>query len=148
MKAKRKKPLTLSRVGFDHAGVFKRRLCGLGSAGKEVDTVHRISAEQFAKEVNIGVDKIIDIRKKPSMLANMWQRPITGPLLILMNGRIDHHRSFFLHCAGGYCSMIAASVLQARGYRNFTEIEGGFDTIGKTGLPKTDLFVSKLMKGQ
>ena len=70
------------------------------------------------------------------MLANMWQRPITGPLLILMNGRIDHHRSFFLHCAGGYCSMIAASVLQARGYRNFTEIEGGFDTIGKTGLPK------------
>lgn len=43
-----------------------------------------------------------------------------------------------MHCAGGYRSMIAASILQARGYRNFTEIEGGFNAIAKTGLPKSD----------
>lgn len=44
---------------------------------------------------------------------------------------------FYIHCAGGYRSMIAASILQARGYRNFTEIEGGFTAISKTNLPRT-----------
>jgi rhodanese-related sulfurtransferase len=43
-----------------------------------------------------------------------------------------------MHCAGGYRSMIAASILQARGYRNFSEIEGGFNAIAATNLPKTD----------
>ncbi|WP_172795466.1 rhodanese-like domain-containing protein, partial [Elizabethkingia miricola] len=45
---------------------------------------------------------------------------------------------FFLHCAGGYRSMIAASILQARGYRNFTEVEGGFGKIKLTEVPTTD----------
>jgi rhodanese-related sulfurtransferase len=48
----------------------------------------------------------------------------------------DEH--FFLHCAGGYRSMIAASILQARGYRNFSEVEGGFSAIAKTNVAKTD----------
>jgi len=39
---------------------------------------------------------------------------------------IDPKQHFFMHCAGGYRSMIAASILQARGYRNFTEIAGGY----------------------
>ena len=43
-----------------------------------------------------------------------------------------------MHCAGGYRSMIAASILQARGYRNFSEIDGGFNVIAKTDLPTTD----------
>ncbi|MFQ3576353.1 MAG: rhodanese-like domain-containing protein, partial [Cytophagales bacterium] len=51
---------------------------------------------------------------------------------------INPSQSFYLHCAGGYRSMIAASILQARGYRNFIEIEGGFSAISKTEIPKTD----------
>ena len=52
-----------------------------------------------------------------------------------------------MHCAGGYRSMIAASILQARGYRNFTEIEGGYNAIAKTNLPKTDFVCqSKILK--
>jgi hydroxyacylglutathione hydrolase len=43
-----------------------------------------------------------------------------------------------MHCAGGYRSMIAASILQARGFRNFTEIEGGFNAIAKTDVPRTN----------
>jgi hydroxyacylglutathione hydrolase len=43
-----------------------------------------------------------------------------------------------LHCAGGYRSMIAASILQARGYRNFTEVEGGFGAIKQTNIAVTD----------
>jgi rhodanese-related sulfurtransferase len=51
---------------------------------------------------------------------------------------INPEEHFFIHCAGGYRSMIAASILQARGYRNFTEIAGGFGAISKTNVPKTD----------
>lgn len=53
-------------------------------------------------------------------------------------GMIDKDTPFFLHCAGGYRSMIAASILQARGYDNFIEVEGGFAAIAKTTVPKTD----------
>jgi rhodanese-related sulfurtransferase len=52
-----------------------------------------------------------------------------------------------MHCAGGYRSMIAASILQARGYRNFTEVDGGFGAIAKTEIPRTDFICqSKVMK--
>lgn len=51
---------------------------------------------------------------------------------------ISPNEPFFLHCAGGYPSMIAASILQARDYRNFNEISGGFAAISKTDVPKTN----------
>jgi len=60
---------------------------------------------------------------------------------------INPEEHFFIHCAGGYRSMIAASILQARGFRNFTEIEGGFTGMIKTNLPMTDfLCQTKIMK--
>jgi rhodanese-related sulfurtransferase len=60
---------------------------------------------------------------------------------------VNPSEHFFMHCAGGYRSMMAASILQARGYRNFTEVEGGFSEISKTtALPKTDFVCqSKMM---
>ncbi|OYX81977.1 MAG: MBL fold metallo-hydrolase, partial [Flavobacteriales bacterium 32-34-25] len=85
----------LSRVGFDNIiGHLKGGFEAWKNAKKEIDTINRITAEEFAKTVKIG--------------------------------------------AGGYRSMIAASILQARGFRNFTEIEGGFNAIAKTAVPKTD----------
>jgi rhodanese-related sulfurtransferase len=59
---------------------------------------------------------------------------------------IDRNEHFFLHCAGGFRSMITASILKARGIDNFTEIEGGFKAIKEAGLPCTDFVCqSKLM---
>jgi rhodanese-related sulfurtransferase len=55
--------------------------------------------------------------------------------------QIDPEEHFYLHCAGGYRSMMAASILQARGYRNFTEIEGGFKAIAQTIFLKVILYV-------
>ena len=51
---------------------------------------------------------------------------------------VDKAEHFYLHCAGGYRSMMAASILQARGYRNFTEVEGGYEAISKTNIAKTN----------
>lgn len=131
----------LSRVGFDNIlGHLQGGLEAWKEAGKETDSVKRISAEQFAQEVKIGEDKVIDVRKESEYSAEHLDEAYSKPLAYINNwiNEIDPKEHFYLHCAGGYRSMIAASILQARGYRNFTEIEGGFGAIAKTHLPKTD----------
>ena len=131
----------LSRVGFDNLiGHLEGGFDAWKKAGKEMDTVNRITAEEFAKQVKIGESKVIDIRKESEYCAEHVEESYSKPLASINNWikDINHKEPFFLHCAGGYRSMIAASVLQARGFRNFLEIEGGFKAIAKTNLPKTD----------
>ena len=131
----------LSRVGFDNLiGHLEGGFEAWKKAGKEMDTVNRITAEEFAKQVKIGESKVIDIRKESEYCAEHVEESYSKPLASINNWikDINPKEPFFLHCAGGYRSMIAASVLQARGFRNFSEIEGGFKAIAKTNLPKTD----------
>lgn len=131
----------LSRVGFDQVlGHLEGGFDAWKKSGKETDHVNRISAEQFAAEVKMGTDKVIDIRKEGEYASEHIEDAYSRPLAYINNWMkdINPQEHFYLHCAGGYRSMIAASILQARGYRNFTEIEGGFNAIAKTGIPKTD----------
>ena len=131
----------LSRVGFDHVqGYLQGGFAAWLSAGKEVDVADRITADQFAKEVKIGEDKVIDIRKDTEYAAEHVDEAYNRPLAFINEWikDINPEEHFYIHCAGGYRSMIAASILQARGYRNFTEVEGGFTAISKTNVPKTD----------
>ena len=131
----------LSRVGFDHIlGHLKGGFEAWKAAGFEVDSVNRISAEQFEKEVKIGESKVIDIRKETEYQAEHLEDAYSKPLAYINDWvkDINPNEHFFMHCAGGYRSMIAASILQARGYRNFSEIDGGFNAIAKTELPRTD----------
>ena len=131
----------LSRVGFDNLiGHLKGGFESWEKAKKEIDFVNRISAEKFAEEVIIGQSKVIDIRKETEYSAEHLEDSYNKPLTSINEWikDINPKEPFFIHCAGGYRSMIAASILQARGYRNFTEIEGGFNAIAKTELPKTD----------
>ncbi|HLF53262.1 MBL fold metallo-hydrolase [Flavobacterium sp.] len=140
----------LSRVGFDNLiGYLEGGFEAWKKAGFEVDTVNRISAEQFAKEVKIGESKIIDIRKESEYEAEHVDEAYSRPLAYINDWikDINPEEHFYMHCAGGYRSMMAASILQARGYRNFTEIEGGFGAISKTAVPKTDFVCqSKVLK--
>jgi hydroxyacylglutathione hydrolase len=131
----------LSRVGFDNLiGHLDGGFESWEKATKEIDTVNRITAEEFSKEVEIGDSTIIDIRKDTEYSAEHVEEAFSKPLANINDWSkdIDPKEPFFLHCAGGYRSMIAASILQARGFRNFKEIEGGFNAIAKTELPKTD----------
>jgi hydroxyacylglutathione hydrolase len=131
----------LSRVGFDNLiGHLDGGFESWEKATKEIDTVNRITAEEFSEEVEIGDSKIIDIRKDTEYSAEHVEEAFSKPLANINDWikDIDPKEPFFLHCAGGYRSMIAASILQARGFRNFKEIEGGFNAIAKTELPKTD----------
>ena len=131
----------LSRVGFDNVlGHLKGGFASWLEAGKEADTINRITADEFAGMVNIEKDKVIDIRKETEYAAEHVSEAYNKPLAQINEWvkDINPDEHFFIHCAGGYRSMIAASILQARGYRNFTEIGGGFNAISKTNLPKTD----------
>lgn len=131
----------LSRVGFDNvSGHLSGGFETWRNTGKETDAVNRISAEQFSNEVKIGTNTIIDVRKESEYAAEHVEEAYSKPLAYINDWvkDINPQEHFYLHCAGGYRSMIAASILQARGYRNFTEVEGGFNAIAKTTVPKTN----------
>ncbi len=131
----------LSRVGFDNVmGYLEGGFASWEAANKETDTIHRISAEQFAEEMKTSKRKIIDVRKETEYAAEHVEDAYSRPLAYINDWikEVDKEEHFYLHCAGGYRSMIAASILQARGYRNFTEVAGGFNAIAKTDVAKTN----------
>jgi glyoxylase-like metal-dependent hydrolase (beta-lactamase superfamily II)/rhodanese-related sulfurtransferase len=140
----------LSRVGFDNViGHLAGSFAAWKASGKAVDTVNRINAETFANQVKIGESVIIDVRKESEYAAEHVEEAYSKPLAFINDWvkDINPEAHFFLHCAGGYRSMIAASILQARGYRNFTEVDGGFNAIAKTNVPKTNFVCqSKVLK--
>ncbi|OPB86202.1 MBL fold metallo-hydrolase [Elizabethkingia ursingii] len=130
----------LSRVGFDNVlGYLKGGVPAWQSAGKETDSVDRITPEEFAQRYTEDA-KVIDVRKEGEYAAEHVADAYSRPLAYINTWikDVDPKEHFFLHCAGGYRSMIAASILQARGYRNFTEVEGGFGKIKLTEVPTTD----------
>ncbi len=130
----------LARVGFDNqVGHLKGGFEAWRAAGKDIDTVERISAETFESKVK-PTDKVVDIRKETEYAAEHVSDAYSRPLSNINDWikDINPEEHFFMHCQSGYRSMIAASILQARGYRNFTEVEGGFKAIATTGVPRTD----------
>ncbi|OUL60925.1 rhodanese-like domain-containing protein [Flavobacterium sp. AJR] len=140
----------LSRVGFDSIiGHLEGGFDAWKNAGYEIDTVNRITPDQFASEFKVEENKVIDIRKETEYSAEHIEDAYNKPLAYINDWvkDIDPKEHFYLHCAGGYRSMIAASILQARGFRNFTEVEGGFNAIAKTTIPKSDFVCqSKVLK--
>lgn len=129
--------MRLSRVGFDNLlGHLAGGFASWTETDNEIDTIDRISSAQFAEEFAAEEEPIVDVRKE-SEYANGHVKNAENKTLSDINSWIsdinpDQH--FFLHCQGGYRSMMAASILQARGYRNFSEVEGGFGAISKTNV--------------
>ncbi|MCF2219675.1 MBL fold metallo-hydrolase [Chryseobacterium sp. PS-8] len=140
----------LSRVGFDNVlGFLKGSFEAWKNSGKETDSVNRISAQQFEQEIKEKEAKIIDVRKESEYNAEHVDEAFNKPLAYINEwiNSIDPAEHFYLHCAGGYRSMMAASILQARGYRNFSEIEGGFSAISQTDITVSDFVCqSKILK--
>lgn len=140
----------LSRVGFDNIiGYLKDGFDSWKLAGFETDRINRITAKQFEATFITGESKVIDIRKNSEYEAEHVENAFNKPLIVINDwaNDINPNEHFFMYCAGGYRSMIAASILQARGFRNFSEIEGGYTAITKTTLPKSNFICqSKVLK--
>jgi rhodanese-related sulfurtransferase len=140
----------LSRIGFDNVvGYLQGGFAAWVKEGKETDTIHRISADQFKSEFKQGESVVFDVRKESEYSAEHVEEAYSRPLAEInlwfkSTGEVEH---FYLHCAGGYRSMIAASILKSRGIHHFSEVEGGFKAIAEVGVPKTDFVCqSKLQK--
>lgn len=142
--------IRLSRVGFDNViGYLKGGYSAWENEGREIDTIDRISPEEFERRLEVGKSIVYDVRKETEYAAEHVDEAFCRPLANLNDWMkdIQPDEHFFMHCQGGYRSMIAASILQSRGYRNFTEVDGGMGAITKTSIPKTDFVCqSKIMK--
>ena len=130
----------LARVGYDFViGYLKGGIEAWKGSGKEVDAVTRISADEFAERFKAS-PIVVDVRRPGEFAAEHVDGAKSIPLDFINEDMAQFPKDdpFILHCAGGYRSMIAASILKSRGYENFIEVIGGFGAIAKTDVPKTD----------
>ncbi|WP_298305361.1 MBL fold metallo-hydrolase [Flavobacterium sp.] len=133
--------IRLLRVGYDNAiGYLEGGFEAWQNAGKEINIVHRITAEQLEKHCNQKKQIIIDVRKVSEFQSEHLVDAINIPLNVLHNhlAEFPRDKAFILHCAGGYRSMIAASMLKQKGFDNFVDVIGGFNDIKETSLLKTE----------
>ena len=131
----------LARVGYDNTlGYLQGGLAAWISAGKEIDTVNRISAADFAAQFPAVEMLILDVRREGEFEDGHVEGAENRPLDFINDWmpELPTEKPFSLHCAGGFRSMIAASILKSRGIHNFAEIEGGFNAIKQTGVPTTE----------
>jgi rhodanese-related sulfurtransferase len=131
----------LARVGYDNTiGYLKDGFEAWKKSGKDIEFIDSISAEEFATLFKKEELQIIDVRKESEYRAEHVEDAYNKPLDSINDwmGDLDRDEHFYIHCAGGYRSMITASILKSRGFDNFTEIAGGFGAIAKTSVPKTD----------
>jgi glyoxylase-like metal-dependent hydrolase (beta-lactamase superfamily II)/rhodanese-related sulfurtransferase len=138
----------LSRVGFDHTlGYLKGGIDAWKSAGKEVDTVESVSAEELKKRIENGVP-VYDVRKETEFQAEHVENAHLTPLDYINDhlSEFPEKETFYVHCAGGYRSMIASSILKSRGIHNLVDVAGGFADIKKAGIPVTDYVCPTTLK--
>ena len=125
----------LARVGYDYAiGYLDGGFDVWKKAGKEVDFVTSLPAEQFAERYREGNVKVIDVRK-PDEFESGHVKGAENIALDTINDNmsgLSKNETLYVHCAGGYRSMIAASILKSRGFDDVVNIEGGFGAISKT----------------
>lgn len=131
----------LSRIGYDHTiGYLDGGFASWMNKGFETDTIDRITAEELERNINFEETPIFDVRKKSEFLSEHLVGATNVPLNEINShlAEFPKDKKFILHCAGGYRSMIAASILKQRGWDNFVDVIGGFETIKNTNLSKTD----------
>lgn len=131
----------LARVGFDNTlGYLKGGVKSWLQAGKEIDSIESISAKEFSKRFQEQRLIVIDVRKPGEFEAEHVVDALNIPLDYLNNhlAQVPKEGEVYLHCAGGYRSMIAASILKSRGWDNVIDVQGGFKAIADKIVPRTD----------
>lgn len=130
----------LARVGYDGvvgflSGGFESWL----NKGLQVDQIESIAAEVFEKRAESGEPLVFDVRKPSEYEPEHLELAYTTPLheLNLHMSKFQNEKTKYVHCAGGYRSMIACSILKARGVENIIDVAGGFNAISKTNLTRT-----------
>ncbi|MEQ8357968.1 MAG: MBL fold metallo-hydrolase [Cytophagales bacterium] len=129
----------LSRVGYDNTlGYLNGGINAWEKAGKEIDSIESISASEFSKRYNSPDINVLDVRKITEYNTSHLEKAKNLPLDYINKqmAEIDKENEYHIHCLGGYRSMIAASILKARGYEKVIDVAGGFREISKTDIDK------------
>jgi glyoxylase-like metal-dependent hydrolase (beta-lactamase superfamily II)/rhodanese-related sulfurtransferase len=131
--------LRLARVGYDHCiGFLEGGFAAWQQAGNEVDTVESIPADEFARRRKAAADvPVVDVRKPEEYELEHVDGAKNVPLDMLSDqmGQIPRTEPVYVHCAGGYRSMVANSILKARGFDKVVNVEGGMVAIKQTAVP-------------
>ncbi|MCP4882433.1 MAG: MBL fold metallo-hydrolase, partial [Flavobacteriales bacterium] len=130
-----------SRVGYDNTlGYLEGGISNWKSHGFEVDTIGSISAHLFAEKLAKGeMEKPVDVRKESEYLSEHVVGVDNFPLDFIHDNfsEIDTEKEYFLHCASGYRSLVAASIFKANGVEKVTDVRGGFKDLKETEAPMT-----------
>ncbi|REA58508.1 MBL fold metallo-hydrolase [Dyadobacter luteus] len=128
----------LARVGYDFAiGYLNGGFDAWEKAGKETDSIISITAEEFASHYKTGNIQVIDVRKPDEFNSGHIKDAENLPLDYLndLMEEFPKDEMLYIHCAGGYRSMVAASILKSRGFEDVVNIEGGYGEVAKTDVP-------------
>ncbi|PKB44017.1 glyoxylase-like metal-dependent hydrolase (beta-lactamase superfamily II) [Cellulophaga sp. RHA19] len=129
--------IRLSRVGFDNTlGYLKGGFNAWKKAAKEYDTVNTTTASNLSNELDSST-KVYDVRKESEYLSEHMIGAINTPLDFINKYIKDFpsNENFYIHCASGYRSMVAASILKSRGIHNLINVNGGFNAIKDIKIP-------------
>lgn len=131
----------LARIGFDHVlGYLEGGMDAWIKAGKEVDSIENISADQLLSHYDKVKNQIVDVRAAKEHLSEHVVGSVNKPLSDI-NSHLEHFKDKmdqYVHCAGGYRSVIACSILKSRGIHNLINVSGGFKAIKETKLPLSE----------
>lgn len=127
----------LARVGYDHTiGYLKGGVDSWRNDGRELDEITSVTVDELAKIANtIGELNLLDVRKESEYLSEHIKGAENTPLDNVNDHmqELDKGKTYFAHCAGGYRSMIFASILKSRGFDNVVDVKGGFKAIKESG---------------
>ena len=131
----------LARVGYDNVlGYLENGMEAWINSEKEIDQMISISATDFEQALVKGDLNVLDARKPNEYLSEHIVVASNFPLDYINENieTLDKNKTYHIHCAGGYRSIITSSILKARGFHNLVDIAGGFEAISETAIPKTD----------
>ena len=136
----------LARVGYDNTiGYLDGGFETWYKAGLDYDKLNYITADELVEK---NTNSIFDVRK-PGEYNAEHILDVTSTPLDFINEHLTEFpkdKSFYVHCAGGYRSVIAASILKLRGYHNVIDIKGGFAAIKNTQIKTTNFVCPSTLK--
>ncbi len=134
----------LARVGYDYTiGYLKDGFAAWQKAGKEIDQITSISADELAGIMKKEEVNILDVRKNSEFQSEHIVNAENTPLDFINDSmaQIDKNKTYYVHCAGGYRSMIFNSILRARGFDKLIDVKSGFKAIKESGKFKVSDYV-------
>ncbi len=133
--------MRLARVGYDNTlGYLNGGMEEWKKSGRNAETILSISANEFSSQYN-NETNVLDVRRVNEFEDEHVTEAESRPLDFINDwtSEIDKNKTYFIHCAGGYRSMVAVSILKARGFNNLIEVAGGYAALAKTNISKTNL---------